>query len=350
MPRQYRVAVLPGEGIGPEVIAASVQVLQCLSQLESFDLKLNYGLIGNDAYQKYGSFFPEETALMCQDSDGILFGSVEKGGLLELRKRFDLFCNLRPVRTIDELQSRSCLRPDRMVGIDILFVRELVSGIYFGEAGRDSDSGGEFGFHTMKYYDKDIRRIAQVALRKAAERRQVLTVAHKENALPHLPWTQLVQQESLNFPSVTVNSMLVDNLAMQLLLNPAQFDVVLAGNLFGDILSDIGGALVGSIGLLSSASLDSRGFGLYEAIHGTAPHIAGKGIANPIGTIGAVELMLRQWGLMRAADSLQWAQSQVISQGLRTADLQGSDRAAVGTEEIAAAIITCLKKKYAVFV
>jgi isocitrate/isopropylmalate dehydrogenase len=203
----------------------------------------------------------------------------------------------------------------------MLIVRELVSGIYFGASGRASDDRGAYGYHTMCYYDDEIRRIARKALQQAQQRRGLLTVAHKENALPHLPWTRLVQEEATQFPDVTVEALLVDNLAMQMVLNPQRFDVILAGNMFGDILSDIGGALVGSIGLLGSASLNGDGFGLYEAIHGTAPDIAGKGIANPLGTLAACVLMLQQWGEMQAARRIIAAQDQILAKGYRTADL-----------------------------
>jgi 3-isopropylmalate dehydrogenase/3-benzylmalate dehydrogenase len=205
--------------------------------------------------------------------------------------------------------------------LDILIVRELVSGIYFGSAGRGTDEKGAYGYQTMWYYDQEIRRIARVALQKAQERRGLLTVAHKENALPQIPWTRLVQEEATNFSDVVVSPMLVDNLAMQLVLNPQQFDVILAGNMFGDILSDIGGALVGSIGLLGSASLNGQGLGMYEAIHGTAPDIAGKGIANPLGTLAGCVLMLQQWGEVKAAQRILNAQERLLSKGYRTADL-----------------------------
>ena len=208
-----------------------------------------------------------------------------------------------------------------MQALDILIVRELVSGIYFGPAGRGTDEKGAYGYHTMCYYDREIRRIAKVALQKAQERRGLLTVAHKENALPQIPWTRLVQEEAANFPDVVVSPMLVDNLAMQLVLNPQQFDVILAGNMFGDILSDIGGALVGSIGLLGSASLNEQGLGMYEAIHGTAPDIAGKGIANPLGTLAGCVLMLQQWGEIKAAQRILNAQERLLGKGYRTADL-----------------------------
>ncbi len=221
------------------------------------------------------------------------------------------------------------------MGVDILFVRELVSGIYFGASGRGEDERGSYGYHTMQYYDWQIKRIAKVALEKAKSRKGLLTVAHKENALPYLPWTKLVLEVAQEYPDVKVEPMLVDNLAMQLVINPQHFDVVLGGNLFGDILSDLGGALVGSIGLLGSASLNEEGFGLYEPIHGTAPDIAGKNQANPLGTLASAIMMLEQWGEVEAVSTLQQAWDSILSQGYRTQDLYSQDtEILVGTQEL----------------
>ena len=319
--QSYRIVAIPGEGIGPEVVQASLTILQQVAKLEGFTLQVDYGWLGTAALEQFGSYFPQATAQLCEGSDGIVFGATSVGGLLEIRKHFDFFCNLRPIRIVNSLLHKSSLRPEKVQGLDILIIRELVSGIYFGPSGRSTDDQGAYGYHTMRYYDEEIRRIARKALQKAQQRRRLLTVAHKENALPHLPWTRLVQEEAIQFPDVVVEPMLVDNLAMQMVLNPQRFDVILAGNLFGDILSDIGGALVGSIGLLGSASLNADGFGLYEAIHGTAPDIAGKGIANPLGTLGACILMLEQWGENQAAQRIIAAQDKILAKGYRTADL-----------------------------
>jgi 3-isopropylmalate dehydrogenase len=318
--KSYRVAALGGEGIGVEVVEAALQVLDWVAHLQNFSVQIERGLIGKPAFEAFGNPFPEATAQLCEKADGILFGAVSQGGLLELRKRFDFFANLRPIRSCSSLLHQSALKPEKL-HVDILFVRELVSGIYFGTAGRSQDTHGAYGYHTMQYYDWEIRRIAKLALQKAQQRRKLLTVAHKENALPMLPWTQLVQEEAAAFPDVRIEPMLVDNLAMQLVMQPNYFDVILAGNLFGDILSDIGGALVGSIGLLGSASLNADGFGLYEPIHGTAADIASKGIANPLGAINSVVLMLQQWGETAAANSIIQAQEQLLAKGYRTADL-----------------------------
>lgn len=331
--RSYRIVALPGEGVGLEVTAAALALLEQVARLEAFGLQVDHGLIGQSAFVAQGSYFPEATAQLCQGADAILLGAVS-AGLLELRQRFDFFANLRPVCPSPALLHCSSLKPELLAGVDILVVRELVGGIYFGAAGRNIDQQGDYGYHTMQYHDWQIRRIAKVALEQAQSRRRLLTVAHKENALPQLPWTRLVQAEAEAFPNVTVVPMLVDNLAMQLVLRPAQFDVILAGNLFGDILSDIGGAVVGSVGLLGSASLNAAGFGLYEPIHGTAPDIAGRGIANPLGAVNSVVLMLQQWGERAAAQRISQAVAALLAQGYRTADLlTQADEKLVNTQE-----------------
>jgi 3-isopropylmalate dehydrogenase/3-benzylmalate dehydrogenase len=337
MTNQYSIAVLPGEGIGLEVVEATLTILQQVAFKHDFQLQVDYGEIGQTAFEHYGSYFPEVTAEICSKANGILFGAVSKGGLLELRKKFDFFVNLRPVKTFPSLFNKSSLKSNYLSGVDILFVRELVSGIYFGASGRGADEQGGYGYHTMEYYDWQIKRIAQVALDRASKRRGLLTVAHKENALPHLPWTKLVLEVAQAYPNVTVEPMLVDNLAMQLVINPQHFDVILAGNLFGDILSDLGGALVGSVGLLGSASLNEAGFGLYEPIHGTAPDIAGKNQANPLGTLASAMMMLEQWGELDAVKSLQQAWDNILAQGYRTYDLYSQDtETLVTTQELVA--------------
>ena len=321
MTERYKIAALPGEGIGLEVVEATITILQQVAAIHNFQLVVNYGVIGKTALKQHGSYFPEATAKLCSQADGILFGAVSKGGLLELRKQFDFFINLRPVKIFPSLINKSSLKRNLLVGVDILFVRELVSGIYFGKSGREEDDGGSYGYHTMQYYDWQIERIAKVALDKARSRKGLLTVAHKENALPNILWTKLVKAIALNYRDVTVEPMLVDNLAMQLVIDPQRFDVILAGNMFGDILSDLGGALVGSIGLLGSASLNEAGFGLYEPIHGTAPDIAGKNWANPLGTLASAMMMLEQWGELEAVASLEKVWNKILTEGYRTRDL-----------------------------
>ena len=325
--RNYRIVALPGEGIGPEVVEASLSILEAIAQISGFTVTIDRGWIGEPARQQFGTPLPPKTLQLCEGADGIVFGAVTQGGLLELRRHFDLFANLRPVCPAPSLLEASPIKAERLQGVDLLFVRELVSGLYFGESGRAVDSHGGYGFHTMYYADAQIRRIAKVALQQAQARRCQLCVAHKENALPMIPWTQLVQEVAADFPDVTVTPMLVDNLAMQLVMRPQDFDVVLAGNLFGDILSDLGGAIAGSIGLLGSASLNAAGFGLYEAVHGTAPDIAGKGIANPLGTLAGVILMLEQWNEKIAAHQLKTIQSALLKQGYRSPDLMREKQA-----------------------
>lgn len=330
--RHYRVVALPGEGIGPEVVDASLTILHALAKKEGFSLTVDRGYIGEPAQQMFGQPLPPETLELCQGCNGIVFGAVTRGGLLELRRHFDLFINLRPVKPSPSLQNISPIKSERLQHVDLLFVRELVSGIYFGPTHRGHNQQGSYGFHTMQYTDTEIRRIAEVALSHAQTRKQHLVVAHKENALPNIPWSQLVNEAATAFPEVVVEPMLVDNLAMQLVMRPHTFDVILAGNLFGDILSDLGGALVGSIGLLGSASLNAAGFGMYEAVHGTAPDIAGRGIANPLGTLAGVILMLNQWGEHQAAQRLMLIQDQLLAQGYRPYDLFDQGHKAVSSQ------------------
>ena len=335
MTEKYKIAALPGEGIGLEVVEATIAILQQVAITQEFQLQVDYGVIGQTAFKQYGAYFPEVTADLCSQAHGILFGAVSKGGLLKLRKQFDFFVNLRPVKVFPSLINKSSIKSDRLIGVDILFIRELVSGMYFGASGRDKDKQGEYGYHTMQYHDWQIKRIAKVALDKARSRRGKLTVAHKENALPNIPWTKLVTEVAVDYPDITVEPMLVDNLAMQLAIDPQRFDIVLAGNMFGDILSDLGGALVGSIGLLGSASLNEAGFGLYEPIHGTAPDIAGKNCANPLGTLKSAMMMLEQWGKLEAVASLEQAWNKILTQGYRTRDLYSEDtETLVTTQEL----------------
>jgi 3-isopropylmalate dehydrogenase len=270
---------------------------------------------------------------------------VSQQGILQLRREFDFYVNLRPIRVMPHLETLSALRPELAERVDLMVIRELGSGIYFGPSGSGTDQHGAYAFHSMRYYDDEIRRIARHALDWAARRSGRLTVAHKENALPRIKWQDLVREEAEAFPGVEIQGMLVDSLAMELVRAPSKFDVILAGNLFGDILSDLGGAITGSIGLLPSASLNDVGLGLYEPVHGTAPDIAGKGIANPLGMIGSMEMMLSQWGLPRASARLRRAQELALLRGLRTADLaSGSADRVVSTQEMATAVADNLEE------
>jgi 3-isopropylmalate dehydrogenase/3-benzylmalate dehydrogenase len=341
--RRYAIVALPGEGVGPEVVQAALRVLAELARRSDAEIRVERAEIGIPALERSGSALPEATARLCQGCDGILLGAVARAGLLELRSRFDFFANLRPVRALECLLDASSLRPERVRGLDLLFVRELTGGIYFGPSRRGEDERGPFGLHTELYHDFQVRRIARVALGQAARRRGLLTVAHKENALPEIPWCRLVQEEAAGFPGVRVETMLADRLGMELVMEPTRFDVIVSGNLLGDWMSSLGGALVGSIGLLGSASLNEAGFGLYEPIHGTAPEIAGRGIANPLGAIDSVRMMLEQWGESEMAAALGEAQRRVLEAGVRTPDLaRGPSERTVGTEEMADRVIAAL--------
>jgi 3-isopropylmalate dehydrogenase len=343
--RLRRIVALPGEGVGPEVLEASLRVLRRLSALHGFEIEVQHALIGQPAIDAHSDPLPPETIRLCRNADAILFGAVAKHGILEIRREFDFFMNLRPVRVLPYLADRSSLRPEVVEGVDILFVRELSSGIYFGPSGRGADERGPYGFHTMRYHDYEIRRIARQALAMARARSGRLTVAHKENALPKIKWQELVREESQAFPEVEVEGMLVDSLAMELVRRPKRFDVVLAGNMFGDILSDLGGAIVGSIGMLPSASLNEQGLALFEPVHGTAPDIAGKGVANPLAMIGSIEMMLQHWGLEECAASLRRAQEWALSRNLCTADLARDGRDKVlSTMQMADAIVAGLEE------
>ncbi|HZR79464.1 MAG TPA: isocitrate/isopropylmalate family dehydrogenase [Candidatus Binatia bacterium] len=343
MARVRRVAALPGEGIGPEVVDAALQVLRRAAEICGSRLEIERAPFGKDAYRELGSYFPETTAEVCRRSDGILLGAVERGGLLELRKHFDFFANLRPVRARPCLAAAAGLPAEKVRDLDILFVRELTSGLPFGESGRGEDARGPFGFHTMLYHDHEVRRVVRVALEHASRRRRFLTVAHKQNALPCIPWCELAAEEAAAFPDVRVEPMLVDTLAMTLVEDPLRFDVIVSENLTGDWLSSLGAGLIGTIGVLPSASLNAEGFGLYEPIHGTAPEIAGRGIANPIGAIGSVVLMLRQWGEEGMAALVANAVERILEAGWRTPDIAvGASVRRVSTRGMTERIVAAL--------
>lgn len=336
---------MPGEGVGPEVLEASLRVLRRLCALDGLLIEVEHGVIGQEALDAYGEALPRETVRLCDDADAILFGAVARHGILELRQEFGFYANLRPIRVSPSLVNQSSLRPEIVAGVDLLIVRELASGIYFGPSERGADERGPYGSHTMKYYDAEIRRIARDALAQAQQRSGRLTVAHKENALPKIGWQALVKEEAAAFPGVTVEGALVDSLAMELVRQPKRYDVIVAGNLFGDILSDLGGAITGSLGMLPSASLNEAGFGLFEPVHGTAPDIAGRGIANPLGMLASIEMMLAHWGENGAATRLRQAQETALARGLRTADLVSDKRAkTLSTNEMADAVADILEE------
>ncbi len=365
----YRIAALAGDGIGPEVMREALGVLRAVGSQFSLKFDVTEAPVGWAGIDAAGKALPDATLELCRRSDSILFGSVglpdrdptipkeqrpERAALLRIRKEFGLFANLRPVRLPKALAHACPLRPERQGdGIDILVVRELTGGLYFGEPKKTEDlgNGQTRATDTMVYTTSEIERIARVGFKAAQLRRKKLTSIDKANVLENgVLWREVVTRIAREFPDVTLEHMFVDNGAMQFLLRPTQFDVVLCENLFGDILSDEAAALAGSLGMLPSASLGATNgqqtFGFYEPAGGTAPDIAGKDLANPIAQILSVALMLRySFGLNAAADAVDAAVGKAIDQGLRTGDIFSPSEAGarrVGTREMGAAIVAAL--------
>jgi 3-isopropylmalate dehydrogenase len=357
---EYRIAVLPGDGVGPEVVAEGVKVLRQVATQYDMRLTLQEGLVGGAAIDATGDPLPEATLQLCQDSDAILFGAVggprwdalppdkrPERGLLRLRQGLDLFANLRPAKLYSALLEASTLRPEVVQGIDILVVRELVGDIYFGEPrGITRLEAGERAFNTMVYTTAEIRRVTRLAFELARKRRRKVTSVDKANVLEvSTLWRREVAEVAGEFGDVALDHMFVDNCAMQLIRAPKQFDVIVTGNLFGDILSDEAAMLTGSIGMLPSASLGGK-VGLFEPVHGSAPDIAGQGIANPIATINSVAMML-QYALHQpaAAMALDVAVEAVLQQGYRTADIMRQGCTRVGTAQMGDLICTALQRR-----
>ncbi|MBU0762927.1 MAG: 3-isopropylmalate dehydrogenase [Candidatus Altiarchaeota archaeon] len=326
-----QVAVLAGDGIGPEIMAEAIKVLDKLK----LDIKYKEADVGGAAIDKHGKALPQETIDACRESAAILFGAVggpkweklppeqqpERGALLPLRKIFDLYANLRPAKIFAPLADASTLRPDIIEGgLDLLIVRELTSGIYFGDPKGITE---EEGFDTMRYKKHEVERIAKVAFEAARKRGKKVTSIDKANVLSTMVfWRNTVTEVHKKYPDIELSHMYVDNAAMQLVRNPKQFDVILAGNMFGDILSDEASMLTGSIGMLPSASIGEGGFGLYEPIHGSAPDIAGKGIANPLAQILSSAMLLRHSLNMESeARKIESAVEEVLNEGYRTGDI-----------------------------
>ena len=349
-----RIAVLPGDGIGPEIIAQAKRVLQRLD----LPFEFQEAPVGGAGYEAAGEPLPAVTLNIAKQADAVLFGAVgdlrydrlerskrPEQAILGLRKALGLFANLRPARVHPELAGASALRPEVVSGLDILIVRELTGDIYFGEPkGIRNVRGVREGFDTMRYSEPEIRRIARVAFDAARKRAKRVCSVDKANVLETSQlWRDVVTAEAKRFPDVELTHMYVDNCAMQLVRNPKQFDVIVTGNMFGDILSDEASMLTGSIGMLPSASLNERAKGLYEPIHGSAPDIAGKGVANPLATILSAALMLRHsLGQPAAADRIENAVSAVLRSGLRTADIQTEGTRRVGTREMGDAVLAAL--------
>ncbi len=356
------IAVLAGDGIGPEVMKEAIKVLDAAQEKFSFKLSYNYADVGGIAIDNHGEALPASTLELCEKSDAILFGSVggpkweslppekqpERAALLPLRKHFDLFCNFRPAKVFKSLAGACPLRADIIgEGFDILCVRELTSGIYFGTPkGREGSGANERAFDTMGYKRFEIQRIARMAFEAARLRRKKVTSVDKANVLTTMVlWREVVLEIAAEYPDVELNHIYVDNATMQLVRDPHQFDVMLCGNMFGDIISDEAAMLTGSMGLLASASLNSDKFGLYEPAGGSAPDIAGKGVANPIAEILSAAMMLRySFGLDEAAMAIDNAVAATLEKGILTADLTSDKLKAVGTAVMGDAIVKELQK------
>jgi len=356
-----KIAVLPGDGIGTEIVAEAVKVLNVL------DLKfeMESALVGGAAFEAHGHPLPDATLQLAKDADAVLFGAVgdwkydtldrplrPEQAILGLRKHLGLFANFRPAICYEELVGASSLKPELIAGLDILIIRELTGDIYFGQPrGRRIATDGHFpgaeeAFDTMRYSRPEIERIAHVAFQAARKRSKRVTSVDKANVLETFQfWKDVVTEVSKDYPDVALDHMYVDNAAMQLVKAPKKFDVVFTGNMFGDILSDEAAMLTGSIGMLPSASLDKNNKGLYEPSHGSAPDIAGKGIANPLATILSAAMMLRfSLNQPQAADRIESAVKDVLGLGLRTADIYSEGTTKVSTREMGDAVVTAITK------
>ena len=352
-----KIAVLAGDGIGPEIIAQAVRVLDAL-KTDGLAIELEYGLIGGCAVDATGEPYPAATHRLASQADAVLLGAVggpkydalprhqrPERGLLAIRKELNLFANLRPAILYPELANASSLKYDVVAGLDIMIVRELTGDIYFGEPrGIETRDGQRVGFNTMIYSESEIRRIAHVAFQAAAKRQGRLCSVDKMNVLECTQlWRDVVIEIAKEYPQVTLSHMLVDNAAMQLVRNPKQFDVIVTGNMFGDILSDEASMLTGSIGMLPSASLDENNKGLYEPIHGSAPDIAGKDLANPLATILSAAMMLRYtFNREEAAQRIENAVKKVLAAGYRTKDIDESGMKTVGTKAMGDAVLSAI--------
>ncbi|MBE7939062.1 MULTISPECIES: 3-isopropylmalate dehydrogenase [Ramlibacter] len=354
-----KIAILPGDGIGTEIVAEAVKVLNVL------DLKfeMETALVGGAAYEAHGHPLPESTLKLAKEADAVLFGAVgdwkydkldrplrPEQAVLGLRKNLGLFANFRPAICYDELVSASSLKPELVAGLDILIIRELTGDIYFGQPrGRRTALDGHFpgaeeAFDTMRYSRPEIERIARVAFEAARKRNKHVTSVDKANVLETFQlWKDVVTEVGKDYPDVTLDHMYVDNAAMQLVKQPKFFDVVVTGNMFGDILSDEAAMLTGSIGMLPSASLNASGQGLYEPSHGSAPDIAGKGVANPLATILSAAMMLRfTLNQPDAAGRIERAVKHVLASGLRTGDIWSEGSTRVGTREMGDAVVAAI--------
>jgi 3-isopropylmalate dehydrogenase len=345
------IVLLPGDGIGPEVVAEAVRVLSAVATKRGHNLKFTERLMGGCSIDRFGVALTDEVLADCRSSDAVLLGAVggpkwdnpqgkvrPEQGLLALRKGMEVYANLRPVKVRTPLIDVSPLKKERIVGVDILVVRELTGGLYFAQpkARGMTPEGHEYAIDTLEYYDYEVRRVADLAFRLAGDRRKKVTSVDKANILESSRlWRQVTTTLAANYPQVTLEHMLVDTAAMRLLTGPQQFDVIVTDNMFGDILTDEAAVLAGSMGMLPSASLGEKGGGLYEPIHGSAPDITGKGIANPLATILSAAMLLRySLGLVSEAEAVERAVDRTLEKGFRTADLITAGEHSISTKEM----------------
>ena len=356
----YKILLIPGDGIGQEIVAEAQQVLDCVVEHNSGEIEYSRGLLGGASIDETGVPLHEETLALAHQSDAILLGAVggpkwdkldhnlkPEQGLLQIRSSLELFSNLRPAMLFPQLAQASSLKNEVVSGLDILIVRELTGGIYFGQPRgiRINDAGEREGFNTYIYSEHEIERIGRSAFEMARKRDKRLCSVDKANVLEAtVLWREVMTLLACEYTDVELTHMYVDNAAMQLVRDPKQFDVLVTGNMFGDILSDCAAMLTGSIGMLPSASLDKNGRGMYEPVHGSAPDIAGQGIANPLATILSVAMMSR-YSLNEAvwADQIETAVSKVLDQGLRTEDIYTNGMTKVSTSEMGAAVVDMLE-------
>ena len=355
----HKLLILAGDGIGPEIMRATAMVITALAERFGLDLEIEHGLMGGAAIDDCGEPLPDSTLELARAADAILLGAVggpqweqierrrrPERGLLAMRSKLDLFCNLRPAILFEPLAAASTLKPEVVAGLDIMIVRELTGGIYFGEPRgiEEAPDGTRIGCNTLVYSEHEISRIAHLAFEIAGKRNRRLCSVDKANVLEATElWREVVSDVACEYPAIDISHMYVDNAAMQLVRAPKQFDVIVTTNMFGDILSDLASMLTGSIGMLPSASLDANGKGMFEPVHGSAPDIAGQNVANPLATILSLAMMLR-YSLEEPAqaDRIDRAVAEVLDAGYRTDDIYSDGMRRVGTLEMAQEIVTAL--------
>ncbi len=356
---KYKVAVLKGDGIGPEIVESALQIIKKAQDLFGFSIELKEGLIGGIAIDKKGTPLPEETLNLCKESNAILLGAVggpawdslptekrPEKGLLKIRKELDLYANLRPAKVWKALIEASPLKAEIVKDTDLLVIRELTGDVYYGEPrGVFKEKGKRVGINTMKYTEDEIRRVVRKAFEIARLRRKKLTSVDKSNVLEvSALWRDIVEEEKENYPDISLEHLYVDNCAMQIIKRPADFDVIVTGNIFGDIISDEAAVISGSLGMLPSASIGDR-YALYEPVHGSAPDIAGKGIANPIATILSTAMMFKySFGMWNVSDLIERAVEEALIQGYRTPDIYSAGFKEVNTVQMTVKIAENMEK------